>query len=162
MCGMYVINGVHGPEPRSSGGNTSSKPQVLTLIPRPVFNGMERMCQCHGSNQNSHPLVVVQKPLCNQFIHYHISSRGVFGINHFKLCNFVELFDRCTCLLILDMGGGGGFSKVVANFNHVDESFNIFMATTGDVWIIPSFWISGYVPHAEHISCVVTNCGQHQ
>ena len=24
MCGMYIINGVHGPEPRSSWGNTSS------------------------------------------------------------------------------------------------------------------------------------------
>ena len=23
MGGMYIINGVHGPEPRSSGGNTS-------------------------------------------------------------------------------------------------------------------------------------------
>ena len=26
MCGMYIINGVHGPEPRSSEGNTSSNP----------------------------------------------------------------------------------------------------------------------------------------
>ena len=86
MCGMYIINGMHGPEPRSSGGNTSSNPQVSALIPRPAFNGMERMR--HGSNQNSHPLVLVRKPLCNQFIHYHISSRRVFGINRFKLCNF--------------------------------------------------------------------------
>ena len=46
------------------------------------------MCQHHRSNQNSHPPVLVRKPLCNQFIHYHISSRGVFGINHFKLRNF--------------------------------------------------------------------------
>ena len=29
------------------------------------------MCQRHGSNQNSHPPVLVRKPLCNQFIHYH-------------------------------------------------------------------------------------------
>ena len=35
--------------------------------------------------------------------------------------------------------GVGGFSKVVATFNHVGGSFNLFMATTGDVWIIPSF-----------------------
>ena len=88
MCGMYIINGLHGPEPMSSGGNTSSNPQVLALIPRPAFNWMERMCQRHGSNQNSHPPALVRKPLCNQFIHYHISSRGVFGINHFKLRNF--------------------------------------------------------------------------
>ena len=85
MCGMYMINGVHGPEPMSSGGNTSSNPQVSALIPRPAFNGMERMCKRHGSNQNSHPPVLVRKPVCNQLIHYHISSRGVFGINRFKL-----------------------------------------------------------------------------
>ena len=36
------------------------------------------------------------------------------------------------------------------------------MATTGDVWIIPSFRIWDYVLHVEHISCVITNCGQHQ
>ena len=88
MCGMYIINGVYGPEPRSSGGNTSSNPQVLALIPQPAFNGMERMCQRHRSNQNSHPPVLVRKPLCNQFIHYHTNSRGVFGINRLKLRNF--------------------------------------------------------------------------
>ena len=31
----------------------------------------------------------------------------------------------------------------------------------GDTWIIPSFRIWGYVLHAEHISCVIMNCGQH-
>ena len=96
MCGMYIINGVHGPEPRSSGGNTSSNPQVSALIPRPAFNGMERMCQRHGSNQNSHPPVLVRKPSCNQFIHYHISSRRVFGINRFKLCNFAVVAIECS------------------------------------------------------------------
>ena len=40
--------------------------------------------------------------------------------------------------------------------------FNLFMATTRDVWIIPSFRIWDYVLHVEHISCVITNCGQHQ
>ena len=30
---------------------------------------------------------LVHKPLCNQLIHYHISSRGIFGINCFKLRN---------------------------------------------------------------------------
>ena len=81
MCGMCIINGVHGPEPRSPGGKTSSNPRVSTLIPRPTFNGLERMWQRHGSNQNSYPVVLVRKPLCNQFIHYHRSSRGVFGIH---------------------------------------------------------------------------------
>ena len=37
------------------------------------------------------------------------------------------------------------------------------MATTGGVWIIPSFRIWGYVLYViEHISCVIKNCGQHQ
>ena len=96
MCGMYKINGVHGPEPRSSGRNTSSNPHVSVPIPRPVFNGMERMCQRHGSNQNSHPPVLVRKPLCNQFIYYHISSRGVFSINRFKLRNFAVVAIECS------------------------------------------------------------------
>ena len=41
--------------------------------------------------------------------------------------------------------GFGGFSKVVATFNHMLGSFNLFMATTENVWIIPSFQIWGYV-----------------
>ena len=88
LCGMY-INGVDGPEPRSSRGKKSSNPQVSAPIPRPAFNGMGRMCQRHGSNQYSHPPVLVRKPLCNKFIYYHISSRGGFSINRFKRRNFV-------------------------------------------------------------------------
>ena len=38
MGGMYKLNGGHGPEPRSSGGKTSSNPQVSALFPRPAFN----------------------------------------------------------------------------------------------------------------------------
>ena len=34
--------------------------------------------------------------------------------------------------------------------------------STGDVWIIPSLWIWDYVLHVEYVSCVITNCGQHQ
>ena len=40
--------------------------------------------------------------------------------------------------------------------------FNLFMATTRNVWIIPSFRIWGYMLLVENISCVITNCGQHQ
>ena len=40
-----------GREPRSSGGNTSSHPQVSALVPRPVVNGMKRMCQRHEIDQ---------------------------------------------------------------------------------------------------------------
>ena len=53
------------------------------------------MCQRHGSNQNSHPPVLVRKPLCDQFVHYHISSRGVFGINRLKLRNFAVVAIEC-------------------------------------------------------------------
>ena len=53
----------------------------------------------------------------------------------------------------------GGFFEVVAAFNHVGGSFNRSMATTADVWIIPSFQIWGHMLHVDHISCVITNCG---
>ena len=51
---------------------------------------------------------------------------------------------------------------LISAFSHVGGSFNLFLATTGDVWIIPSFRIWDYVLHVEHVSCVITNCGQHQ
>ena len=44
----------------------------------------------------------------------------------------------------------------------VGGSFNLFMATTGDISIIPSFRIRDYMLHVEHVSCVIANCGQHQ
>ena len=56
--------------------------------------------------------------------------------------------------------GVGGFPKVVATFNNAGGSFNLFMATTGDVWIIPSFQIWDYMLDVEHVSCVIVNCGQ--
>ena len=36
------------------------------------------------------------------------------------------------------------------------------MATTGEGWIIPSFRIWCYVLRVEHVTCAITNCGQHQ
>ena len=56
----------------------------------------------------------------------------------------------------------GGFSMVVTIFNHVCGSFNLFMATTEDVLIIPAFRIWGCVLHLEHISCVSTNWSQNK
>ena len=46
--------------------------------------------------------------------------------------------------------------------SYVGWSFNLFMATTGDVWIIRSFQIWDHVMHIEYVSCIITNCGQHQ
>ena len=51
---IYIYINKHrasGREPRSSWGNTLSNPQVSALVPRPVVNGMERMCQRHWSDQ---------------------------------------------------------------------------------------------------------------
>ena len=41
--------------------------------------------------------------------------------------------------------GWRSISWVVATFSHVGGSFNLSMAATGDVWIIPSFRIWGYL-----------------
>ena len=41
---------------------------------------MERVCQCHGSNLNSHHPIIIRKPFCNQLICYLINRRGVFCI----------------------------------------------------------------------------------
>ena len=96
MCGMYIIKWVHGPEPRPSGGSTSSNTRASALIPQAAFNGMDRMYQRHGCNQNYHPPVLVRKTLCNQFIHYHISCRGVFVliISNSVIANIGQQGDR--------------------------------------------------------------------
>ena len=100
MYGMYIINGVHGPESRSLGGNTSTNPQVSALILRPAFNGIERMYQCHGSNQKSNPPVLFRNPLCDQFIHYHISGRGVFWYQSFQIIkNVFATVDRGSIIV---------------------------------------------------------------
>ena len=52
--------------------------------------------QRHGSNKNSHSPVLVRKPLCNQFMNYHITSRGVLGIKHFKLRNCAVVAIECS------------------------------------------------------------------
>ena len=54
--------------------------------------------------------------------------------------------------------GVGGFSKVVASFNHVGGSFDLFMATIGGVWTIPSFRIRGYVLYVDWLDwiCLMT------
>ena len=50
---IYISTQSFWTEQRSSGENTSSSPQVSAPVPRPVVNGMERICQCHGSDQTS-------------------------------------------------------------------------------------------------------------
>ena len=120
MYGMYMINGVYRREPRSSGGNTSSNQQASVRIPRSAFNGMKRMCQRHGSNQTAHPPVLVQKTLCNQFIRYHISSTGVFGINHFKLRNFAVVAIICLQQLTEAVLCYEGISNTLRNLLQMD------------------------------------------
>ena len=51
---MHIYTYLHwasGREQRSSGGNTSSNPHVSAPVPRPVVNGIERMCQRPLSDQ---------------------------------------------------------------------------------------------------------------
>ena len=48
----------------------------------------------------------------------------------------------------------GAFFKVVATLNHVGKSFNLYMVTTWDVWIIPSFSNLGlYAAFWAHFMC---------
>ena len=91
--------------------------------------------------------------------HLHFNHKGTYIASECVAC--YPVFQQSPFPFSLLWVGFGGFSKVVATFNHVGRSFDLFMATTGDVWIIPSFRIWGYV-HVEHISCVITNCDQHQ
>ena len=42
------------------------------------------------------------------------------------------------------------------------DHFIFSSATTGDVWLIPSFRIWVYVLYVEYVSCVITNWDQHQ
>ena len=74
----------------------------------------------------------------------------------FPLCNTYPTWLSLTNESV----GVGGCSKVVATFDNVGGSFDIFMATT-QVIRNPSFWIWGYVLQVEYIWCVITNCGQH-
>ena len=103
--------------------------QVSALIPRPAFNGMERMCQRHGSNQNSHPPVLVRKPLCNQFIHYHISSNN--NITNISLHPQKPTVSQIIELKILRYRGN---PRVTAyrNFNSTSEkNINVLFGTCG-------------------------------
>ena len=79
---MYIYLYQHrasGQEQRSSGGNTSSNPQVSVPIPRPVVNGMERMCQRHGSDQT--PTLLLESKN-----HVSINSYGItYAVEEFLL-----------------------------------------------------------------------------
>ena len=58
--------------------------------------------------------------------------------------------------------GWGPCSKVVTTFSHLGRSLHLFMATQQGCLNNQSFRIWDHVLHVEHISCVITNCGQHQ
>ena len=73
----------------------------------------------------------------------------------------ITLLNYCHISKAQSVWGLGSFSKVVVTFNHAGGSFN-FWSTTTDVWIILSFVIGDDVLHVEQVSCVITNCDQHQ
>ena len=54
------------------------------------------------------------------------------------------------------------FSKVVVTFNYVGGSLNCFKYHHWGCLNEPIVQIWDYVLHNEHVSCVITNCGQHQ
>ena len=76
--------------------------------------------------------------------------------SNFKVGIMMTICLQC-CTLHIVVGGGW-----VATFNHIGKSFNLFVATTRGVWIIPSFQIGGSVLYIEHISCLIMACGLHQ
>ena len=80
---MYIIsNWVYGPDARSSGGNTSSNPQVSVLLSRPASNGMEK----------------IDLYICC------ICSRGGLGIKHSKLRKFAVIAMECFLFATVDRG----------------------------------------------------------
>ena len=56
----------------------------------------------------------------------------------------------------------GSFSKVVATFSRVGHSFTLFKCHHCGCLNHPIFPVLGFVLHIEHVSCVITNCGQQQ
>ena len=101
---------------RSSGGNTSSNTQVL----------MEwRGCASAMGVMKLPPTVLVQKPLCNQFIsYYYMCSCWVCGINHFKLRDFaVAALDSLQPLI-----------KVVQWPGYIDGPWRSVVARRLNLW----------------------------
>ena len=104
--------------------------------------------------------------LVNNSYAYSLTQESPCGCGDLSVRLGSRISPHCHRVVVkVHWGGAQGrrsISWVVATFNHVGGSFNLSMAATGDVWIIPSFRIWGYVLHVEHISCVITNCGQLQ
>ena len=101
---------------RSSGGNTSSNTQFL----------MEwRGCASAMGVMKLPPTVLVQKPLCNQFIsYYYMCSCWVCGINHFKLRDFaVAALDSLQPLI-----------KVVQWPGYIDGPWRSVVARRLNLW----------------------------
>ena len=87
MC--IDINWVSGPKLGSSGEKPSPIPHVPVLIPRPVCNKRDRMCQRYGSDLTQIFQVLVQNQLYNKFMNYYIFHWRIFGIGLFILSNYV-------------------------------------------------------------------------
>ena len=76
-------------------------------------------------------------------------------------CSIEYISCNQFCALYNVWVGVRAFSKVVVTFSHVGGSFNLSIATARWVWIIP-FWLWDNMLYVQHISWVITNCGQHQ
>ena len=76
-----IISWVYRLEPSSSGRNASSN---TVWVGEDVPASWEQL--------NYHSSVLVRNPLRNQFIHYYIYSRGVYGTFHIKLIHFKQIY----------------------------------------------------------------------
>ena len=78
------------------------------------------------------------------------------------ISNDMEPFSCPSCHITWEKSGWRAFLRWWPPSAMWEGPFNfLWSQATGDVWIIPSFQIWGYVLHVVHISCVITNCGQH-
>ena len=83
----------------------------------------------------------------NQSIHYVVFCRQKIPNKDLSWSKSEKVYTR------LYMNKLEGFSKAVATFNHVGGSFNLFMATTGDVSIIPFSNLALCAVCSAHFRC---------
>ena len=127
------------------------------------------MCDAHTYHMQSFWVIIkldILVIMCKYWMEYTVlHSQKWAGHRLFSKALIIHKFDIKISIILcspLQVRGWvvGDFFMVVDTFNHVGGSFSLFMATTRDFWIIPSFQIWGYVLHVELISCI-TNSGQH-
>ena len=93
MCSMYIME-CTGPNQGRQEETQHTTHKFRRLFLGLLLMGWRGCASAMGVIKTY--ILLFRKPLCNQFIHYHISSRGVVGINHFKLRNFAVVAIECS------------------------------------------------------------------